>query len=662
MRTLKIKTGLLLLLLLASVTLFAQYDIQVSSKNKKAVKAYKKALACFDNINQYGVRDLKGAEENLMKAKKYDPNFVEVYFILSVIYEEKKETEPAIENLKKVVELNENFFPDVLFFLGKLEFSAGKYDDAFAHFNRYAAQKGLSDERYQQLELLMQSCEFAKKAVASPVKFEPVNLGPGVNTYMGEYFPCITADDQTLLFTRQIEVDPSRGSIQEDFFVSKIKEGVWQKGTGISTRINTQYNEGAPSLSPDGQVLIFVACEVGGEYGEGRNGVGSCDLFITYKYGDEWDFPSNIGEPVNTGQWESQPSYSNDGKTLFFVRAVPEIIPGVKNSDIFISELDKKGNWSKPQKLGTNINTPYMESSVLIHPDGQTLYFSSNGHPGMGGQDIYMVRKGTDGKWGKPVNLGYPINTNSDENSLLVSSNGSVAFFASDRPGGYGGLDLYSFEMPEEVRPQVTTYMKGVVFDSETKDKLEAKFELTDLQTGEVVVTSFSNPGNGEFLVAIATNRDYALAVEKQGYKFYSKNFSLTAKTENTEPYLMDIPLDPLSSDGGVTLENVFFDLNSANLRKESYYELDKLVDLLNKNPAYKAEIMGHTDNRGVKKDNQLLSENRAKSVMDYLVSKGIDKKRLTSAGYGDTKPVVADAQTEEEHQKNRRTEYRLYK
>lgn len=657
-----IKILFFILFFIQSAFVFSQYDINVSSKNKKAVKAYKKALACFDNIDQYGVRDLKGAEENLMKAKKYDPNFVEVYFILSIVYEEGKQPLKSIEYLKKVIEIDATFFPDAILFLGKQEFKQGLYDDAYAHLNKYAETKGLSDEKYAQLELLLQSCEFAKKAVANPVKFTPINLGPGVNTHMGEYFPCITADDQTLLFTRQVQVDDNASHIQEDFFVSLKKDKTWQRGTSISPRINTPYNEGAPSLSADGQVLIFTACEVGGEYGEGRNGVGSCDLFITYKFGDEWDFPENMGEPVNSGLWESQPSYAVDGKTLFFVRAVKEEIPGVKNSDIYYTEVDKKGYWSRPQKLPSYINTPYMESSVLIHPDGQTLYFSSNGHPGMGGHDIFVCRKDEDGNWSKPKNLGFPINSNSDENSLLVSSNGEEAFFASDREGGYGGLDLYSFEMPEDAKPQVTTYMKGVVFDSETKDKLEAKFELVDLQTGEVVITSYSNPGNGEFLVAIAMNRDYALSVEKSGYKFYSKNFSFTEKTESKDPYLMDVPLDPLASEIGVTLENVFFDLASATLRKESYYELDKLADLLTKYPAYNAEISGHTDNRGIKKDNQILSENRAKAVMDYLITKGVEKKRLKSKGYGDSKPKFPDAQTEEEHQKNRRTEYTLSK
>lgn len=650
------------LLLVSFSSAFAQYEMTFSSKNKKAIKYYKKALVCFDNMDQFGTRDLKGAEENLMKAKKYDANFVEVYFILALVYEAKKEPMLAIENLKTVIAINETFFPDALYFLGKMEFKQGLYDDAYAHLNKFAGTKGLSDDFVAQIELLLQSCEFAKKAKQSPVKFEPVNLGPGVNTYMGEYFPCITADDQTLLFTRQVEDLAMADKIQEDFFVSKLKENVWQKGVSISDRINTQYNEGAPSLSSDGQVLIFTACEIGGEYGEGRSGVGSCDLFITYKFGDEWDYPENIGEPVNTGQWESQPSYSTDGKTIYFVRAQKDIYPGVKNSDIFYSELDAKGNWGKPQKISDLINTPFQETSVLIHPDGQTLYFASNGHPGMGGLDIYLSRKDKDGKWGKPKNLGYPINTNNDENSLLVSSSGQEAFFASNRDGGYGGLDLYSFILPEEDRPQVTTYMKGVVYDAETNKKLEAKFELVDLQTGQVVITSYSNPGNGEFLVAIATNRDYALSVNKTGYKFYSKNFSLTAKSENNDPYLMDIPLSPMENEDTIRLDNVFFDLASYNLRKESYYELDKLAELLTKYPDYKAEIIGHTDNRGVKKDNQLLSENRAKSVMEYLVTKGIDKKRLSSKGYGDTMPIIKDATTEEDHQKNRRTEYRLFK
>ncbi len=641
---------------------FSQPMEKVSSKNKKAIKYYKKALECYDNMDIHGVRDLKGAEENLLKAQSKDPKFVETYFILALVYDDGKQPLKAIANLKKLIEIDNTFFPDAMYFLAKLEFRQGLYEDAFTHYNTYAGTKGLGPEMTASLELALQSCEFAMKAVKNPVKFEPKNLGPGVNTHMGEYFPCITGDDQTLLFTRQVEDNSVYDNLQEDFFVSKKADGEWTKGISISKRINTKFNEGAPSLSSDGQVLIFTACELAGEYGEGRDGVGSCDLFITYKVGDEWDFPSNMGEPINTGVWESQPSYSADGKTIYFVRQVKSDNPNQKNSDIFYTELNPRGYWEKPKKLSNLINTPGLESSVLIHPDGQTLYFSSNGHPGMGGLDIYVTRKDANGNWGKPVNLGYPINTNNDENSLLVSTDGKEAFFASDRPGGYGGLDLYSFEMPEEMKPVKTTYFKGVVYDAKTKEKLEARFELVNLNTGEIVITSYSNPGNGEFLVPLAANIDYGLSVNKTDYKFYSKNFSLIESEDKTKPFLLDVPLTPIASEDTIRLDNVFFDLSSYTLRKESYPELDKLADLLKKYPDYNAEIMGHTDTRGVKKDNQTLSENRAKSVMDYLISKEIDKKRLSSKGFGDSQPKIKNAQTEEEHQENRRTEYRLYK
>ena len=277
----------------------------------------------------------------------------------------------------------------------------------------------------------------------------------------------------------------------------------------------------------------------------------------------------------------------------------------------------------------------------------------------MGGLDIYMCRKKADGRWGAPVNLGYPINTFADENSLLVSSDGNVAFFASDRPGGFGDLDLYGFNLPTEFKPQYTTYLKGTVYNIKTKDPLQAKFQLIDLQTGELVVESYSSRELGEFLVAIATNKNYALNVSRPGFNFYSQNFSFAEQKGKTDPFLLDIPLVPIEEKGTITkLDNVFFDLDKATLRPESKIELDKLFDFLSTNKDLKVEIAGHTDNRGDKKHNLELSQNRAKSVVDYLIAKGIDPKRLVPKGYGDTKPVIANAQTESDHQKNRRTEY----
>jgi outer membrane protein OmpA-like peptidoglycan-associated protein len=467
-------------------------------------------------------------------------------------------------------------------------------------------------------------------------------------------------------------VTDSRGFQQEDFFVSTTLEGYWGTGDPMPKNINTAYNEGAPTFAPDGRTLIFVGCiSERGTYGDGRRGYGSCDLFITQKAGNTWYDPINLPGGVNTQNWETQPSLSADGKTLYFVRG-PIRGTGamnIRNGDIYVSKMNDDGSWSEAKKLPDNINTPQSEQSCFIHPDGKTLYFSSNGHIGMGGYDLYMTTLQPDGSWSDPVNLGYPINTHNNENSLVVYADGSLAVFASDREGGLGELDLYEFEMPVSIRPTKTIYMTGTVFDSKTNVKLGAQFRLVDLETGKEMVYSYSDSKTGGFLVTLPINKEYGLFVEKEGYLPYSVNFNLLVPENSNEPYHQDVPLVMDVVGGTVTLKNVFFDLDSYNLRTVSYVELDKLVKYLNDNPTMKIELQGHTDTQGDDKHNLELSHNRAKAVYEYLISKGISKDRMTYKGYGETQPVITDEEiaamkTDQEkkaaHQENRRTVYKI--
>ena len=286
----------------------------------------------------------------------------------------------------------------------------------------------------------------------------------------------------------------------------------------------------------------------------------------------------------------------------------------------------------------------------------------------MGGSDLFVTRMDNDGNWSQPENLGYPINTKYDENSLMVSPDGDIAFFASDREGGFGGLDIYYFQMPEHLKPTKTLYFEGTVFDIETNKPLKGKFKLVDLDSGKEVIISEADPITGEFMVSLPVNKQYALSVEYPNYSFFSKNFNMT-NPDNLEAIHMDVPMIPLSSDKPVLLENIFFDLSEATLRQESFVELNKLVSFLQDNTNLKIEIGGHTDTRGDAKDNHTLSQNRALSVYNYLVEKGISKERLTYKGYGETLPVMSDEQIakldgdkekEKAHQANRRTEYKV--
>lgn len=622
----------------------------VSSDNKKAVKLYN------EGKDYYDARENDLAEVKFLQALEKDPNFAEAALLLAYVYTEKANYDQAIVYYTKSIEAKFDLFPEAHASLGALHLKKGNYEAAQKHFTNYFT---FSDAPLMMKHLAndgLRDCEFAMEALKNPVPFEPKNLGEGVNSELPEYFPALSADGKTLLYTRRLNDPSTPTGFNEDFFVSYFDGHNWKTSINVKG-VNSYNNEGAPTLSANGNFLIFTICADPYEgYGKGKKGYGSCDLFYSYKSNDNWVFPRNLGEPVNSRNWETQPSFSSDGKTLYFIRGFGR--GHQRQQDIYMTELQEDGTWTTPTPLSDVINTAATEESVFIHPDGKTLYFSSNGHPGMGGLDIFKSTKDENGDWTTPVNLGYPINTHNDENSLLVSADGKTAYFASDREGGFGDLDLYQFELPEHARAEEVTYLSGIVYDEANNDKLAAKFELIDIETGNIVITSFSDGSTGSYLVCLPPNKEYALNVSKQGYLFYSENFKLTEGTL-LEPFKKDVPLNRIQPGKEVVLKNVFFETAKYDLKPKSRVELDKLVSFLNENSTVKIELGGHTDNVGNKKDNQILSDNRAKAVKDYLVNKGINAERLLTKGYGDTSPI-ADNNTEEGRAENRRTAFKV--
>lgn len=648
----------------------AQYTY--SSKDKKAVELLKKgqesARTSYGEATQYA-----------LKAIGRDPNFWEAHLFAGEMFEYQKKNKEAIFHYREALRINPTHSPSgaTFFYLGALEYASNDFENAKKDLNKYITFKNADPKQIQAAKEILEACDKAIEALNNPEKFEPINLGPGVNTADPEYFPTITVDGKTLLFTRRIHDDRVPGPMkeQEDFYVSNLTQyNAWGTAVAMPENINTIRNEGAPTIAADGRSLIFVACAMGDvqDYGPGREGAGSCDMFVTKRMGNNWTNPTNLAGKINTISWESQPSLSADGRTLYFIRRVSG--RGMEaDADIFVSKLQDDGTWGPATRLPNTINTPYPEESVLIHPDGKTLYFASRGHKGFGGLDLYVSRMDAAGNWGPAENLGYPINTAADENSLLVSADGEIAFFASDRPGGFGKLDIYYFVMPERIRPTKTLYFDGLVYDVTTPNKkpIPGKFALIDIKTGKEIMHSEADPLTGAFTVSLPINCEYVLNVSYPGYNFFSQNFNMTVP-DNQEVVHMDVPMVPISSAGiPVALKNVFFDLNKASLRPESFIELNKLRDFLKNNPTLRIEIAGHTDTRGDASDNQKLSDARAKSVMDYLIAQGIDAKRLTSKGYGETKPIISDEaiaklasekEKEKAHQENRRTEYVILK
>ncbi|WP_426667159.1 OmpA family protein [Mucilaginibacter sp. McL0603] len=605
-----------------------------STTDQEAIKYYALANESIDN------HAYDKAIELLLQAIDQDDKFIEAHLVLADVYRQKWKYKEAIDQYHKVLSLNPDFNRFVYFKLGDCDIHIAEYLDAEKNFEKYLTFPDISSQNAFLSKKYLNDCKFSLTALQHPVPFKPKNLGPAVNTGDDEYFPAITADENMLIFTRKVDNN-------EDFYKSIKVNGEWQTAIYLSDKINSSYNEGALSLSQDGKVLFFTGCNR-------PDGMGRCDIYVSQKKGSDWRKPFDLSAPVNSPGWESQPSISSDGRTLYFVSNRKG---GYGGYDIWKSNLTEKG-WSEPENLGPNINTSLDEQSPFIHPDDSTLYFCSNGWPGMGGKDLFVSRLGKDGKWQKPENLGYPINSSGDENGLALTANGDYAFFSSNNLSGTGGFDIYTFELPKNLRPHRVTYVKGLVYDAVTKRPLESAVEIVDLEKDAPVYQDYSSADRGDFLATLTTGKNYGLNISRDGYMFYSANFSLVGH-EDRKPFNLEVFLQPIAIGNKVVLNNIFFDTNKSDIKNESKSELKKLIDFLNLNPTVRIEISGHTDNVGTIQFNQSLSENRAKSVYQYLIRNGINAGRLVYKGYGETQPIASN-DNEENRSKNRRTEFMI--
>ncbi len=621
-----------------SFSSFAQYSVS----NKKAIKLYQKAEKYF---REYKTDEaIKECEKSL----EISENFVEPYLLMAQIFHEKKDVEKEIEMYRKAVKINGFFYPYTYYFLAESEYFAAKYEDAFSNFENFL--NGQKDTIYRKkAQFYLKCCEFAVYSQKNPVSFVPQNLGKNINSKYDDYWVSLTADEEKMILTSNVPLDSlNLNSRQEDFYESVKKNETWLPRRNVGSPMNTTDNEGAQTLSADGKTMIFTICNK-------KNGFGSCDLYISFLKNQKWTTPQNLGKPVNTEFWESQPSLSADGKTLYFVSNRKN---GKGGMDIWKTQLNEKNEWTNPENLGDSINTAKNEMSPFIHFDSKTLYFSSNGHIGMGGMDVYVSRKNLKNEFSIPQNLGFPINTEKDEVGFVVNLAGNFAYFSSDRIKGFGGKDIYAFELPKSLQPTPSTYVKGKVFDAETQEFLKAECFLINLKTRDTVFHSQSNE-NGEFLVCLPVFCEYAFQVSHPSYLFFSEHFSLPEFQDVKKHFLIKAPLAKVKIGEKIILKNVFFETDSYVLKPESQVELNKLIDFLKKNLNRKVEIGGHTDNVGSEEHNKNLSQNRANSVVNYLVKNGIDAKRLSAKGYGFSEPI-AENNTTEGKALNRRTECKI--
>ena len=635
----KLLTAFVLFLFLVG-TLSAQKS---TSLQKKTASLYSEALT----LSQLG--NSTKSKQLLDELVKLDPTYFMAYFALADLSHETGDTEGEIRYLRQGLALSGDTYPAGFKFLAEVLFEKGDYSEALTRMDHYAQlRKPLNPAE----QLLLESCRFSVNAQLHSVPFQPVNPGDSINTGAEEYWPSLNAEANELVFTRLETKTPSGQTIpkpQEDFYFSRYDSTGWHKAISLGSPVNTDENEGAQTLSADGKFLIFTGC--------GRaEGVGGCDLYISMNSNGVWSVPVNMGEPVNSGAWESQPALSADGETLFFVSSR---MGGKGKMDIWkarktATTADKFPLFGEVTNVG-ELNTAGNDLSPFLHADGKTIFFASDGRPGLGGSDLFSsTLEGNHFK--DPVNLGYPLNTNKNEEGLVVELSGDRAWFTSDRNPARG-RDLFYFALPDSLRPEPVSYLKGVIKDAKTGLKINAEIVLTNLTTGKMVRSILPAENDGEFLVCLPSGINYGLTITRKGYLFSSENISLMDGFSKIRPKEMEVRLHPIVAGTTTTLNNIFFETNSWKLKEESTTQLNEMTKFMEDNPEVIIEVVGHTDRVGTEGYNLELSRKRAESVVQELVQRKIDPGRIKSRGAGFSEPV-RDNTTEEGRSANRRTEF----
>ncbi len=575
-------------------------------------------------VKEYTMGYVNKALQTINKGLEKYPDYGKFYYLKAKIYYQSGNKEMAIKPLKKYYKLSHN--PLALSELGHIYFELKKYGPATNYLKQYLASGQAQDS--DKLLYLIEVASFRNYAYNHPVPYHPQKLPSTINTKWDEYFPDISAMGK-LYFTRRQQ--------NEDIYTSQKRNNTWSPAQSVKS-INTRAQEGACSISPDGKVMIFTRC---------TQSTG-CDLYITKFKDGKWSAPKKLPYPINTEHWESQPCLANNGQTLYFVSSRPG---GKGKLDIWAVDYTG-GKWTHLRNLGDSINTPGNEMSPFLHFDNKTLYFASDYHPGLGGYDIFLSRY-KNGHWTKPINLGYPINTDKDDVRLIVTALGDTALFSSQQDGNH---DIYMFKLYKKARPSPTLFLVGSCSNGKTHQPLKAKISIINLQNNQIYYTSNTD----SFLISIPMG-NFAFYAEKPGFTFQSKNFSTLDTNGGKKFVYVNVKLYPIEQNLIIRLHNIFFETNSYKLKPESFVELNKVVHFLKTNPNLEIEVSGHTDSIGTYQYNMQLSEKRARAVADYLIKQGIDPGRLQVKGYGFTRPEASN-RTEKGRRLNRRVEIKILK
>jgi outer membrane protein OmpA-like peptidoglycan-associated protein len=621
-------------------------------KGKRADKIYNKA------VRSYLQRDFSEAIRSLNQVIGIEPDYVDAYFVLGLIYIDgrRQNLKAARSHFKRAIELCPDYDVYAYYHLARIAYGAGEFEDAYRYASRFLEDVDLikSDEDYEEAVKLLDFSMFYHQMLSNPVPFEPKPV-PGISTPLDEYLPIISPDNEMALFTRRIKIPPRRDDLtpqvryRERFMFSRRNGPHFEEGELMPYPFNQHDNEGGATLTIDNKTLYYTLCK----YLPGRTYY-NCDICYSEFRNGAWTEIQSISEKVNLPDaWDSQPSITSDGQTLYFVS---DREGGYGGYDIYKTEKDENGEWGYPVNLGPTINTPGNEKSPFIHTDSQTLYFSSDGHVGLGGYDIFFSKLNEDGSWNEPVNIGYPINSFEDDVGFFVSTDGHYGYFASNKFEGVGGWDLYYFDLYEEARPEKVLFVKGKIEEDEDLSGFnDTRVELKNAETREVTHVPVDTV-TGEYVAAVLFREDHILTVKRKGYVQESNYFS-RIDPRHTSPVTLTVSLKPIEIGESYRLNDIYFDFNSYELGRESKIVIEEFADFLLDNPSLKVSIEGHTDNIGTESFNLTLSERRAKAVYDHLISQGIASGQIAYRGFGQSKPVATNA-TDEGRALNRRTEF----
>lgn len=684
------KKLLLIILLFSFGSVSIAQDIAFDKANfpndKEGFKIARDHLKTGDDIYEEGNKFRYNLSiPHYEKAYSFNPNNAALNFKLGVAYLNSPRKQKSLQYFQKSFELNPDYDPyNIHFLLARGYHLNEKWEEAIAEYQKQIAvlqKMGGEPDEFKVIQRFLEEVKNGKDLIANPERVWVDNLGSEINSKSPEYAPLISTDESIIIITARREngvgglKDENDEMPFEDIYISRNNAGTWGPLQNMGEEINTSGHDASSGLSHDGKTLFVF---------KGTANSGG-DIYVSRLVEGDWTKPKDLGKNINSKFHESSASLSYDSKKLYFIS---DREGGIGGRDIYVSDWNStEGEWGSAQNLGPAVNSAYDEDGVYIHPDSKTLYFSSKGHNSMGGNDIFYAVN-TNGAWSKPTNIGYPINSPDDDVFFIMAADGRTAYYSSIREEGFGEKDIYriTFLGPEkepmlsvednliagsgdavmeiilqpavEIKTSNLILLKGRILDEKTSLPVGASIDLIDNETSGVVASFSNDAESGAYLVSLPAGRNYGLNISAPNYLFHSENFNIP-DTAHYKQYNLDIRLQKIEIGSTVVLKNIFFDYNKFTLRKESESEINRLTELLSKNPQIKVEISGHTDNVGGDEYNQKLSENRAKSVVESLVSNGIATERLIYKGYGKLEPVATN-ETPEGRQENRRTEFKI--